>query len=122
MIKRFHSNLFFASDLEKTTDFYTKLGFEVAKAEGAIRMKLGDFTLAIMDEKSATIQEATTSQPRGAGMFLYVEVDDVDEQYRSITKEGISSTEPKDWPWGKREFVVKDPDGYHLVFFAPIKK
>ncbi len=122
MIKRFHSNLFFASDLEKTADFYTKLGFEVAKADGAIRMKIGDFTLAIMDEKAATIQEATKSGPRGAGMFLYVEVDDVDVQYKMVHENGIQSTEPKDWPWGKREFVVKDPDGYHLAFYAPIKK
>ena len=122
MIKRFHSNLFFTSDLEKATDFYTKLGFEVAKTDGAIRMKIGDFTLAIMDEKAATIQEATKSGPRGAGMFLYIEVDDVDEQYRIVCDVGIISTEPKDWPWGKREFVVKDPDGYHLVFYTPTRK
>lgn len=122
MIKRFHSNLFFANDLEKSAAFYTKLGFDVAKSDTAIRMKLGDFTLAIMDEKVATIQKAIKSKPRGAGMFLYIEVDDVDAQYKLIHDNGIESTEPKDWPWGKREFVVTDPDGYHLVFYAPVKK
>lgn len=24
---------------------------------------------------------------------------------------------PRDWPWGNREFVLKDPDGYKLVFW-----
>lgn len=28
MIKRFHSNLFFVSDLERTAEFYEKLGFD----------------------------------------------------------------------------------------------
>lgn len=27
------------------------------------------------------------------------------------------SSEPRDWPWGRREFVLRDPDGYKLVFF-----
>jgi len=122
MIKRFHSNLFFANDLEKSTDFYAELGFDVSKSDGTIRIKLGDFTLAIMDEKTATIQKAVESKPRGAGVFLYVEVDDADTQHKLIRDNGIKSTEPKGWPWGKREFVVTDPDGYHLVFYAPVKK
>jgi len=121
MIKRFHSNLFFASDLEKSTAFYAKLGFDVIKSEGIIRMKVGNFTLAVMDEKAATIQKATQSSSRGARMFLYIEVDNVDTQYEMVHENGIESTEPKDWPWGKREFVVADPDGYNLVFYAPVK-
>ena len=40
-----------------------------------------------------------------------------------LKKNGVESrTEPKTWPWGKREFVVKDPDGYKLVFYSPVKK
>lgn len=55
-------------------------------------------------------------------MFTYVEVDDVDQQFQLLRGAGIeTSSEPKDWPWGKREFVVRDPDGYKLVFYSPIR-
>jgi len=42
----------------------------------------------------------------------------VDNYYQFVKIKNIHSTEPKTWPWGKREFVVKDPDGYKLVFYS----
>ena len=51
-------------------------------------------------------------------MFVYISVDDVDEFYRGLAQKGLKpSSEPRDWPWGNREFVIRDPDGYKLVFF-----
>jgi len=45
-------------------------------------------------------------------------VDDADASYQEVVAKGIKpSSEPRDWPWGNREFVVRDPDGYKLVFF-----
>ena len=58
---------------------------------------------------------------KGAGLFLYFEVDDVDEYYEDLLSKGLKpSSEPRDWPWGNREFVIRDPDGYKLVFFHEI--
>lgn len=119
-MKRFHSNLYFASDLETSASFYELLGFQVQRSDGAFRIKLGDFTLAVMDEHSVSIPNAVPATQRGAGVFLYIEVEDVDALHAHVRAAGITATEPKDWPWGKREFVVKDPDGYQLVFFAPV--
>jgi len=34
----------------------------------------------------------------------------------------VNNIKNETWPWGKREFVVKDPDGYKLVFFSPVRK
>ena len=49
---------------------------------------------------------------------LYFSVDDVDEAYKSLRAKGLKpSSEPKDRPWGNREFVIRDPDGYKLVIF-----
>jgi catechol 2,3-dioxygenase-like lactoylglutathione lyase family enzyme len=28
-----------------------------------------------------------------------------------------AKTKPQDQPWGNREFMLHDPDGYHLVIF-----
>ena len=123
MIKKFHSTLFYASDLDKTLDFYNQLGFNAELSEGTVRVKLGDFKLAFVDENKTVIKNESGAQPKGLGIFTYVEVDDVDEYFKLLKEKDIlTSSEPRDWPWGKREFVVKDPDGYKLVFFANLKK
>lgn len=123
MIKRFHSNLFFVKDIKHTAEFYQQLGFAVEASSDVIRIKLGDFTLAFMDESQAQIAKEAGFKPKGLGIFTYVEVDDVDAQFQLIKESGVvPSSEPKDWSWGKREFAVKDPDGYKIIFYSPIKK
>lgn len=122
MLKRIHSNLFYASDLKQTADFYKRLGFEPQQTDEAVRIKLGDFTLAFMDEHKTPIQNETGKTPRGLGIYTYIEVADVDAYYANIKSKGIEPrTEPRTWPWGKREFVVKDPDGYKFVFYSNVK-
>ena len=123
MIKRLHSTLFYASDIKATADFYRKLGFDVAESVENARVKMGDFTLAFIDEKTTPIQNESGKTPKGLGIYTYVEVDDADQHFELIKKNGVTPrTEPKTWPWGKREFVVKDPDGYKIVFYESIKK
>lgn len=122
MIKRFHSNLFYANNLEDTAQFYQQLGFDIQKSEDAIKIKLGDFTLAFIDENKTPIQNESGLKPKGLGIYTYIEVEDVDKYFELLKKNGVATrTSPKTWPWGKREFVVKDPDGYKLVFYAPAK-
>ena len=122
MIKRLHSNLYFISDVQQTAQFYEKLGFSVEVSEDAVRIQIGDFTLAFMDEQKVSIDKETGAQPKGLGIFTYVEVNDVDAHFSQIQQAGITpSSEPHDWPWGKREFAVKDPDGYKIVFYTPVK-
>jgi uncharacterized glyoxalase superfamily protein PhnB len=42
----------------------------------------------------------------------------VDEFHAHLLANGLKpSTKPKDQPWGNREFILRDPDGYHLVIF-----
>lgn len=122
MIKRFHSSLFFVKNIERTARFYQDLGFTIDKSADTTRIKIGDFTLAFIDESKVQIAKEAGLEPKGLGVFTYVEVDDVDAYFESLKEKGIrTSSEPRDWPWGKREFAVKDPDGYKLVFFSPIK-
>ncbi len=62
-------------------------------------------------------QELTVAAPQSNS------VENVDDYYKQLLDKGIKpSSEPKDWEWGNREFVVKDPDGYRLVFFNKVKK
>lgn len=121
MIKRIHSTLFYASDLRATAQFYEQLGFIVSASAETVRIKMGDFTLAFIDEQKTPIQNESGVTPKGIGVFTYIEVADVDAYFLELKKKGVmTSSEPRDWPWGKREFALKDPDGYKLVFYSPL--
>lgn len=121
MIKKFHSVLFYASDLNKTLEFYKQLGFNAELRGETVRVELGDFKIAFVDENKNPIKNESGAKPKGLGVFTYVEVENVDEYFKLLKEKGIhTSSEPRDWPWGKREFAVKDPDGYKLIFFTKL--
>ena len=121
MIKRFHSVLFFIANLDTTAEFYKLIGFNVQKSDDAVRVKMNDVTLAFMDENKVTIGQEAHAKPRGLGLYFYFEVEDVDAYYQSLLSKSIKpSGEPKSWPWGKREFALRDPDGYKLIFYSPV--
>ncbi len=124
MIKSISSLLFYSNDLDKTFEFYKSLGFEVEKDEktGVVSFYVNWFSVNFIDREHSTFKSGFDGE-LGRGMFTYVKVDDVDAFYKSLIDKGIKPvSEPKDWEWGNREFVVKDPDGYRLVFFDKIKK
>ena len=48
----------------------------------------------------------------GRGMYLTIEVDDVDAFYQELKKKGAEiKIELRDEPWGDRHFAVEDPNG-----------
>lgn len=58
---------------------------------------------------------------KGAGQYIHINVDNVDEFYQGIKAKGLEPTgEPQDFPWGHRAFVLQDPEGYKLVFFSKV--
>lgn len=117
--------VFYVDDLDKTIKFYETLGFRIGKrteqiATCYVNWFWIDFVSAPKEDKTEFQKEAHAEQ-KGAGQFLYVKVDNVDEYYKGVLELGLEpSGEPKDWPWGRREFVLRDPDGYKLVFFEKI--
>jgi uncharacterized glyoxalase superfamily protein PhnB len=59
-----------------------------------------------------------SEEPKGTGVYINIEVDNIDNYYNQLKAAGKApSTEPRDWPWGQREFVICDPDRYKLVFY-----
>ena len=65
----------------------------------------------------AEFNKDSLASVKGSGMYVYINVDDVDANYKEAKDLGIDpSSEPRDWEWGIREFVVKYPDGYKLCF------
>ena len=63
---------------------------------------------------------ANSNQP-GAGVIIYVKVDDVDQFHATIKDRGATPVnDPRDQFYGIREFFILDPDGYRLVFYKNI--
>lgn len=116
------SLLIYVSNLESTMSFYSKLGAKVTSADDmGVVLNFGGFTLQCYDEQKVHFKQDSGITSKGVGVFVYIRVDDVDKKYAEIVAGGLTpSGEPKDWPWKKREFAIKDPDGYRLVFYKDI--
>jgi len=121
--------LFVVQDLSKTVEFYKKLGF-IFKDESPDFAKayLNWFWIEFVPFEKVEpslfkkVADTENSDSKGAGLFVEVSVDDVDAYYQKVVAAGLKpSSEPHTWDWGRREFVLRDPDGYKLVFFKKTK-
>ncbi len=85
-------------------------------------VKLGDFEIALVSMRDeAEFNRDSLSSDKGRGMYLYIHVDNVDAKYTELIQNRVKPySEPRDWDWGNREFIVKDPDGYKLCFWQKI--
>ncbi len=100
--------------------FYKKLGFTItASTPGYSEVKLGNFEIVLVNMRDDDeFAGDSLSGDKGRGMYVYIYVDDVDAEYDRQIKLGLRpATSPRDWEWGNREFVLKDPDGYKLCFW-----
>lgn len=61
----------------------------------------------------------------GQGMYLTIEVEDVDSIYSHLKKKGIPiKIEIRNEPWGDRHFAIEDPNGIgiDIVKYSPPQK
>jgi uncharacterized glyoxalase superfamily protein PhnB len=59
---------------------------------------------------------------QGQGVYLTIEVDDVDKIYKELKEKGVSiKIELRDEPWGDRHFAIEDPNGVgvDIVKYSP---
>jgi catechol 2,3-dioxygenase-like lactoylglutathione lyase family enzyme len=106
-------------NLNKTVKFYETLGFENRKQDATHATLYSNWfwidCLAIGKNERT---ESTKGTDLGAGISIYLSVDDVDKFHAHLLAKGLKpKTQPQDQPWGNREFIIRDPDGYKLVIF-----
>jgi uncharacterized glyoxalase superfamily protein PhnB len=105
-------------NLDKTAAFYETLGFDIKKRESSHVTAYSnwfwiDFLAIGRDERAKSSKGA-----KGTGLLLYLSVDNVDDFHKALLSKGLKpSSKPQDQPWGNREFLLRDPDGYDLVIF-----
>lgn len=104
------------SKLEETKAFYTSvLNFGVTfENEFYLLMHTPNhqaelsFLLPNHPTQSPLFQKPFTGQ----GMYITIEVDNVDQEYERITKTGVEvAFVLRDEPWGDRHFAIVDPNG-----------
>jgi catechol 2,3-dioxygenase-like lactoylglutathione lyase family enzyme len=112
--------------LSESKAFYTKyLGFGVTFEN--------EFYLLLHSpnkqaEISFLLPEHPSQQPlfqksfSGQGIYLTIEVDDVDALYKEMKQRGVAiKIELRDEPWGDRHFAIQDPNGVgiDIVKYSP---
>jgi catechol 2,3-dioxygenase-like lactoylglutathione lyase family enzyme len=112
----------YVKDLAKTGEFYEALGFRRGKdGEDRATFYVNWFfvTFIAQDrEDDSQFRKEARLKTKGSGLFLYIKVDDVEDFHKGVVSAGMEPEgKPEVRPSGNREFVLRDPDGYKLVFF-----
>lgn len=107
--------------LAETKTFYTeKLGFGVT-FENEFYLLLHtpnreaeiSFLLPKHPSQQALFQEPFQNQ----GVYLTIEVDDVDSIYQNLKEQGVEiKIDIRNEPWGDRHFAIQDPNGVGIDF------
>ncbi|MFH1171273.1 MAG: VOC family protein [bacterium] len=118
-----NSIILYTKNPRRSSVFYSKLGFTIGKLRRAmIHATLGRIAFTLLDQQHAEFQQ-DTPRTKGAGVFFCIRITNIDSHYRGLIAKGLKpASSPRDWPWGNREFAIKDPDGYRIVFYEPLKK
>jgi catechol 2,3-dioxygenase-like lactoylglutathione lyase family enzyme len=101
------------SDVERSIRFYERLGLRL------IVKSLPDYARFKCLEGNSTFSlHQVESLPSGEGIWVYFEVQNLDEVFESLMKDGMIFEEfPTDKPWLWREARLKDPDNNQIILY-----
>lgn len=100
-------------DLTKSIPFYEKLGLQL------IVKALPHYARFVCPDGNSTFSIHLVEElPKGNGVNVYFECDNLDEHVENLKKKGIEFDHgPKDQTWLWREARLKDVDGNQLILF-----
>ena len=113
-------------DINRSSDFFTGLGFEIEdrwEQDGTLlglMLKAGDVRLGLSQDDGKKGRDRV----KGVGMRLYIEAEDnIDDVAARAKAAGLAPVSgPQDTEWGTRAFDVKEPSGFLLTISSPSKK
>jgi lactoylglutathione lyase len=116
----------FVDDVEASVRFYrATLGLvppEQWSSDGYVPLRAGAVTIGVQCHTKLPVEHHFSREqlagPRGVGLEIVIEVDDVDRAYALAAPEAErhgGGIEPLgERPWGTRDFRLVDPDGYYV--------
>lgn len=120
---------FFVSDLDRTIEFYGRLGFtQVRRWEGWALTDRSGSRLGLQHDAYARDHEHYFTPhldrfPRGVGVEVSIDVadeDDLRQLYATAQAMGCAVRELVKRGWGATDFRIADPDGYFVRFTTPL--
>ena len=119
-------------DVDASLAFYSeRLGFrqDMAEKDETGTTFLGSVEVGntvIMLESAGPNVHLEADHGLRSGVMLTVclpDTDELDALYRRLQVGGVNICGPiGDRPWGNRDFMIQDPDGYRLVIASPINR
>jgi catechol 2,3-dioxygenase-like lactoylglutathione lyase family enzyme len=126
MPRTLHQTFLMVSDVDESVRFYEEaLGLNVAeRGDRSAEFDTGRCKLVIEEDFDADTLAGFGLEPpgekRGDGVIVVLEVDDVDAVYERADMAGADvRMEPRNVDWGRRMFLIADPDGYVLEISRP---
>ncbi len=109
------------SKLKECKEFYiNKLGFGiVAELDWFLQLHTpkGDFEISFLTPNHPSQPKIFQSEFNNKGIYLTIEVEDVDAWYEDIKKKDIPiAVDMRDESWGDRHFAIIDPNGIGIDF------
>ncbi len=100
-------------DLKRSINFYEKLGLKlIVKSEPRYAR------FVCPDGNSTFSLHLVEHLPKGEGIVVYFECEDLELKIKSLKNKGIViETDIMDQPWLWREARLKDPDNNQLILF-----
>jgi hypothetical protein len=119
MIQRNTPELF-VRDVEEAIHFYTEtLGFNLEGRMPEDQSKPVEWAM-VTGGNAAFMFQKPDEPKRTDGVVFYLAVDDADATIEELRARGATVDGPVDQFYGYREATVMDPNGYKLVFTAPV--
>lgn len=93
--------------------FYEKLGLQL------IVKSLPHYARFVCSDGGSSFSIHRVEQlPKGEGIYVYFECENLDDYVDALQKNGVSFDHgPVDQPWLWREARLKDPDGNQLILY-----
>lgn len=101
------------SDVEQSIAFYQQLGLKL------IVQSLPHYARFECPDGGSTFSlHQADKLPKGGGVWIYFEQENLDEFVASLISKGVVFEElPNDKEWLWRESRLKDPDGHQLILY-----
>lgn len=113
--------------IKESKDFYSKvLGFGVTFENDfylLMHTPSGQYEISFLLPNHPSQQPLFRAPFSGSGMYLTIEVDDVESLYEKIISMGVKvEIELRQEPWGDKHFAVRDPNGIgvDIVRYTPV--
>ena len=104
--------IFRVADIQRATNHYAKMGFDISHHDDTYAFAHRDRDLTV----HLTLAEG--DEKPGTGV-LYIHTEDADQLASEWRKAGLAVVGPEDQDYGKREGSTVDPDGNLMRFGSP---